>query len=73
VNKFIKKGNICAADVNKVLSFAGIKISQSQLDNVLAAPRLVFSNLNRHTIKSDEYLKHIGTYRGNIQVPGVYI
>ena len=73
VNKFIKKGNITAADVNQVLKFAGVKITQSELDSVLVTPRLKFSNLDRDTIKSKEYLQNIGTYRGKIQVPGVYI
>ena len=73
VNKYIKKGNITAADVNRVLKFASIKITQSELDSVLTTPKLEFYNLDRDTILSTEYLQNIGTYRGKIQVPGVYI
>jgi hypothetical protein len=43
------------------------------LDKILKRPRLEFSNLNVDTIRSDYFLKNIGTVRGNIQIPGVYI
>jgi GIY-YIG catalytic domain len=73
-NKFIKQDKpITAAEVNKVLAFSNIKISQTMLDEILKRPRLEFSNLDVDTIRSDYFLKNIGTIRGNIQIPGVYI
>ena len=72
--KFIKQDKpITAAEVNEVLAFSNIKISQDMLDKILKRPRLEFSNLNVDTIRSDYFLKNIGTVRGNIQIPGVYI
>ena len=64
---------IKAKEVNKVLAFSNIKINQNMLDEILKRPRLNFSNLNNYTIKSDYFLKNIGTVRGKIQVTGVYI
>ena len=36
-------------------------------------PRIKFSNLDLNTIRSKKFLDSIGTVRGKIQVPGVYI
>lgn len=73
-NKYINESkSITAVEVNKVLAFAGIKITQPELDKILSKPRLEFSNLDSDTIRSDFFLQNIGTVRGKIQVPGVYI
>jgi hypothetical protein len=73
-NKYIKEGKpITAIEVNKVLDYSSIKITQSILDNILSKSRLYFSNLDSNIIKSDKFLNNIGTVRGKIQVPGVYI
>lgn len=64
---------IAAQDVNKFLSFANIKITQAKLDKMLSIKRLEFNNLTNNTIRSKYYLDNIGTYRGKIQIPGVYI
>jgi len=73
-NQYIKEGKlITVGKVNKVLAFADIKITQSKLDKILSEPRLEFSNLDSGTIRSDYFLQNIGTVRGKIQVPGVYI
>lgn len=71
---YIKKGKpIRAVDVNRVLSFADIKITQPRLDEILRTSALELSNLDCNTIKSDYFLQNIGTVRSKIQVPGVYI
>jgi len=73
-NQYIKKGKLITADeVNKVLAFADIKITQPKLDKILSEPRLEFSILDSDTIRSDYFLQNIGTVRGKIQVPGVYM
>lgn len=54
---------ITAAEVNSVLAFAGISITQTLLDQVLSSPRLVFTNLSLYTLKSSYFLEHIGTIR----------
>jgi hypothetical protein len=41
-NKLIKRGNISAKDVNKLLNFSNIKIGQDQLDKLINKPRLIF-------------------------------
>jgi hypothetical protein len=43
------------------------------LDEILKRSRLEFSNLDLDTIRSDYFLKNIGTIRGKVQIPGVYI
>jgi hypothetical protein len=43
------------------------------LDEILNRPRLEFSNLYSDTIKSEYFIKNIGTVRGKVQIPGVYI
>lgn len=73
VNKLIKRGNISAKDVNKILNFSNIKIGQDQLDKLINKPRLNFFNLSRDTTKTPEFLQNLGTYRSKFQVPGVYI
>lgn len=73
-NKYIKEGKyITATEVNKVLAFSGIKITQNIFDEILSEPRIKFSNLDSNTIRSNKFLESIGTVRGKIQVPGVYI
>jgi hypothetical protein len=73
-NEYLNKGkHITAVEVNKVLAFSGIKITQDTLDKILSGPRLEFSNLDSDTIRSDNFLQTVGTVRGKIQVPGVYI
>jgi len=70
-NEYISKGEIITAfKVNKILSFASIKITQYRLDKILTGPRLNMTNLSSNTTKSSYF---IGTVRGNIQIPGVYI
>jgi hypothetical protein len=72
--KYINKGKpITAVEVNKVLAFSDIKITQKMLDKILSMPRLDFSNLDSNTIRSDRFLQSIGTVRGKVQVPGIYI
>lgn len=72
--KYINKAKVIrAAQVNKVLAFANINITQSQLDKILTGARLEFLNLDSNTIRSDVFLENVGTVRGNVQVPGVYI
>lgn len=73
-NQYINKAKLITAEkVNKVLAFADIKITQSKLDEILSGPRLEFSNLDSDTTRSDYFLQNIGTVRGKIQVPGVYV
>lgn len=73
-SQIIKEGNpITAAEVNRVLSFTQIQITQQRLEELLNRSRLEFTNLDSNTIKSDYFLKNIGTYRGVVQIPGVYI
>lgn len=64
---------ITADDINKVLAFAKITITQQKLEELLNIKRLEFTNLDSNTIKSDYFRKTIGTYRGIPQIPGVYI
>lgn len=64
---------ITAAKVNSVLAFSGISITQTLLDKFLSYPRLVFTNLSLHTLKSAEFLKYIGTIRNEKCRAGVYI
>jgi hypothetical protein len=68
-NKLIKRGNISAKDVNKLLNFSNIKIGQDQLDKLINKPRLIFFDLSRDTMKTPEFLQSLGTYRSKIQVP----
>lgn len=72
--QYINEGRpITAVEVNKVLAFSGISISQDMLNKILSRPRLDFSNLDSSTIKTEKFLHTIGTVRGKVQVPGVYI
>jgi hypothetical protein len=43
------------------------------LDERLSRPILDFSNLDSNTIKTEKLLQTIGTVRGKVQIPGVYI
>lgn len=73
-NQYINKGkHITAVEVNKVLAFANIEITQSKLNEILNGAKLEFLNLDSDTTRSDYFLQNIGTVRGKIQVPGVYI
>jgi len=72
-NGYINKGKrITAVEVNKVLAFANIAITQSKLDEILDRARLEFSNLDSGTTRSDYFLQNIGTVSsrrgGKIQV-----
>ena len=72
--KILKENRpITHKDVNKVLSFSGIKINKLELDKMIRKSRLHFNDLNSETIKSEHFIKNVGTYRGKIQIPGVYI
>lgn len=64
---------ITAVEVNSVLAFAGISITQTRLNKIWSSPRLVFTNLNLYTLKSPYFLEHIGTIRNEISHAGVYI
>lgn len=63
---------ITVKEVNDVLAFSGISITQAMLDLLLSRPRLEFSNLDSNTVRSDRFMQSIGTVRGKA-VPGVYI
>lgn len=52
---------ITAVEVNKVLAFSGISISQDMLNKILSRPRLDFSDLDSSTIKTEKFLQTIGT------------
>jgi len=72
--KYIKSSNlITALEVNNVLTFLNVAISQDILDEILNKPRLVFNNLNINTIKTEEFLSTIGTVRNERCKAGVYI
>lgn len=72
--QYINEGRpITAVEVNKVLAFSGISISQDMLNKILSRPRLDFSSLDSSTIKTEKFLHTIGTVRGKVTVPGVYI
>jgi hypothetical protein len=72
--KYIKEGKpITATEVNNILEFSNINITQEMLDKILSKPRLHFYNLDSNTIKSDKFINNIGTLNGKIKVPGVYI
>lgn len=64
---------ITAVEVNSVLAFAGISITQTLLDKILSSPRLKFTNLSQDTLNSPEFLKYIGTIRNEKCPAGVYI
>lgn len=56
--KYINKAKfIRAAQVNKVLAFADINITQSQLDKILTGTRLEFLKLDSNTIRSDVFFR----------------
>ena len=72
--KYIK-GNyiITALEVNNVLAFLNIVISQDTLDYNINKPRLKFKNLNLNIIKTEKFLSTIGTIRNECCRVGVYI
>ena len=66
-NGYINKGKrITAVEVNKVLAFANITITQSKLDEILDRARLELSSLDSGTTRSNYFLQNIGTVRGKI-------
>lgn len=72
--KYIKDVKlITAQEVNDVLAFLGISITQKDLENLLSSDRLVFSNLSLSTLRSPEFLSSIGTIRKERCSAGVYI
>jgi hypothetical protein len=72
--KYIKDVKlITAQEVNDVLAFLGISITQKDLENILSSDRLVFSNLSLSTLRSPEFLSSIGTIRKERCYAGVYI
>nr|YP_009262059.1 hypothetical protein [Chrysoporthe austroafricana]AMX22134.1 hypothetical protein [Chrysoporthe austroafricana] len=72
--KYLKSVNaITALEVNNVLAFSGISITQNLLDNILNRPRLVFQNLSLCTLNSSEFLEQVGTIRKEKCPAGVYI
>jgi len=72
--KFINNSYlITAVEVNNVLSFLDVVISQDTLDTILNRPRLIFNDLNTNTIKTEEFLNTIGTIRKERCKAGVYI
>lgn len=64
---------ITAQEVNAVLAFSGVTITQSLLDEILSRPRFEFSNLTADTIKTDKFLQSIGSVRNEKCPAGVYI
>lgn len=64
---------ITAIEVNNVLSFLDVVISQDTLDTILSKPRLEFNDLNVNTIKTENFLNTIGTIRNERCKAGVYI
>jgi len=72
-NMYINSGEIITAnEVNSVLAFSGISITQNMLDTILSRSRLEFSNLDSEIVRSDLFMQSIGTVRGKA-TPGVYI
>ena len=72
--KYIKESYIITAlEVNNVLAFLNLVISQDTLDFNVNKPRLKFENLNVNTIKTDKFLNNIGTIRNECCRVGVYI
>lgn len=62
--KYIKDVKlITAQEVNDVLAFLDISITQKDLDAILSSDRLVFTDLSLSTLKSPEFLSSIGTIR----------
>ena len=50
--QYIKESRpITAVEVNKVLAFSGISISQDMLNKILSRPRLDFFDLDSNTLK----------------------
>ena len=63
--QYIKESRpITAVEVNKVLAFSGVSISQDMLNKILSRPRLDFGDLDSNTIKTAKFLQTIGRVRG---------
>ena len=60
-------------EVNNVLKFINITISQHTLDYNISKPRFEFKNLDVNTIKTTKFLNTIGTIRNERCKVGVYI
>lgn len=72
--KYFKSNEqITAAQVNGVLLFLNINITQQLLDEILSKPVLEFTDLNPNTINSDYFKEVIGTVRNERCLAGVYI
>lgn len=72
--KYIKAGYIITVlEVNNVLAFLDVVISQDTLDEILSYPRLKFQDLSENTIKTEKFLNTIGTVRNERCKAGVYI
>ena len=56
VNLLMKKGNVSAKDINRVLTFCRVKITDQMLKNMLAMDSLVFNDLSKDTIKSQHQI-----------------
>lgn len=70
---YIDKGQyITAKEINDVLVYSNIIVTQCVLDKLLKIPKLEFSNLDSKTTRSTKFLENIGTVRGKA-IPGVYI
>jgi len=70
---YIKNGKVLtASEVNSVLAFSGLSITQNTLDTILSRPRLDFSNLDSTTVRSDRFIESFGSVRSKA-VPGVYM
>lgn len=72
--KYIKNSYLITAfEINNVLAFLNVIISQDILDEILSKPRLEFNDLNVETIKTEKFLSTIGTIRNERCKAGVYI
>lgn len=72
--KALKQKSIITAElINNILKSSGISFSQERLNELLKIPRLKFINLNKETIKSEDFLEFIGTVRDEKCSGGVYI
>lgn len=72
--KYIKTGYLITAfEINNVLAFLNVVISQDILDEILSRPRWKYKDLSENTIKTEKFLNTIGTVRNERCKAGVYI